>query len=141
MSTTYDIGLFEGNVALSGFGNITYAVTGPLKVSQKFALAFLMEVGTQEYELDFGTEFITVLKNGIVRTEMDVTTYFNEAADAVLQYMATQLTGDEPDDEVLVSAVLSNFTLDPPGLRLEVLLTTRDGTSRTIVLPTKNVEG
>ena len=138
--TTYDLSLYDQNMALSAILPAGVAVTGPLKASQRFANAFLTERGTYVYDTTYGAEFITLLNHDLIRTDFDVVMYFNEAVGDILYYFNNKLTGDEPDNEVIDSVTLDNFELYPPELMLNITVTTRDGTSREITIPVRSVE-
>lgn len=139
MTTTYDLGLFGGTQVLAGFSNSS-GVTGPEKVSQRLATVLLTEKGTVPYDLDLGTEFITNLRAGNLRTELDVVMYFNQAAADAMMYMTSVLTGTEPSSEVIESITLDHFELNLPNLQLYINMLTKDGLSRTIVLPVSSLE-
>ena len=138
--STYDISLFILNKALAGFGDSGEAITGPEKVAQRFSAALLTEVGSVPYNPDYGTTFVTNLKGGVIRTDADVTMYFNQAASDALRYLTSVLTGKEPSNEVIQSVTLQRFELDPPNLQLHVIMLTADGVSRELVLPVKSLE-
>ena len=138
--STYDLSLYKNGQALQAIGPVGKAVTGPAKASQKFTSAFMTQTSTQTYKPEYGCDFITEYEQGNIRTDSDVTLYFNQAASDVLYYMDRQLTGDEPDDEVIIAASLDHFELDEPDLFLYIILTTKDGQQREIVLPVSSVE-
>ena len=140
MSATYDLGLFIVDQVLAGFGTSGEAVTGPEKAAQRFTSILLTERGSVTYNPDYGTTFVTSLRSGNIRTELDVTMYFNQAASDAIYYLTSLLTGTEPDDEVIQSVTLDHFELNPPDLQLSVIMLTRDGVSREIILPVKSLE-
>ena len=137
--STYDIGLFHDLQYLAAFGDKGEAVTGPAKVAQKFSSAFLTEAGSVPYKPTYGTEFVTQLNAGSIRTDLDVTVYFIQAAADAVYYLNAQLTGDEPSNEVIQSVVLDHFELVQPDLKLYVTLLTQDGTSQTLILPVQSI--
>ena len=140
MVDTYDWGLYAGDIALSTVGTTGESVIGPVKVAQMFTSAFLTELGTNTYYPDYGTDFMTYLRNGLIRTDQEVVTYFNAGAAAALFYLGSTVTDDTPDDEILESARLDHFELEPPYLFLYVTLLTRAGIARDIVLPVSATE-
>ena len=137
---TYDLSITQNNKVGAGFGNSGQLLTGVLRVSQQFTNRFLTEVGSQTYRDTYGTEFMLYLKNGIIRTDNEVESYFNQAVADTLYQMNQLYTGDEPDDERHVEVQLQNFQLDEEYLTLYIVLTTADGTDRTISVPISVVE-
>lgn len=142
MTLKYDWGLYEGNLALVTVGDTGEIVTGSVKIAQEFTAVFLTELGSNVYLPEYGTSFMTYLRNGIIRTDQDVLTYFNEAASAALFFLGSKVNETTtPDDEILESARLDHFELEPPYLFLYVTLLTRAGLSRDIILPVSSTEG
>lgn len=132
---TYDLSLLLADQMLAGFGDVGEAVSGPEKAAQRFASAFLTIKGSKPYDTTYGTTFITAARNGAIRTELDVTVYFNQAAADVMYYLNQQLTGNEPNDEVVASVTLDHFELNQPYLKLYVNMLTNDGITRQLVMP------
>ena len=140
MTIKYDWSLYEGDIALITIGTTGELVVGPAKIAQEFTSAFLTELGSNVYYPDYGTEFMTYLRNGLIRTDQEVLTYFNAASAAAVYTLASKVTDATPDDEILESARLDHFELEPPYLFLYVTLLTRAGLSRSIVLPVSDTE-
>jgi len=138
--STFDLSLFIADQVLGGIGSPGEAVTGPEKAAQRFSSILLTEKGSKEYDPSYGTDFIKYVRGGAIRTELDVNMYFNQAAMDALYYMNSQLTGTEADDEVIMSITLDHFELNPPELNLYIIMLTRDGVSRELVLPVKMLE-
>ena len=140
----YDLGIFQGvqsagdaRIDLS-FGDEGEMVTGPQKLSQWFLVAFLTEKGSINGDDEFGTDFMTRARQGVIRTDTDVELYFNLAVRDFLDYQAANLLVEE-DDEILTQAELLSFTLQARELQMRIQLTTAAGTSREVVLPIRSV--
>jgi len=126
--------LGEVRIDLS-FGNQGMLVTGTQKAAQFFTLAFLTERGTVLGDADFGTDFMTQARAGVIRTDPDVPLYFNLAAREILDYQATNLELETPDDEIIESLSLLSFILRAQQLQIRVRLLTVAGESREVILP------
>ena len=133
--STYDLSLYAGNKSSVAIGNVGRVVTGVLKASQRFSDAFLTEKGTSYYDSAYGSDFLTYMRLGTIRTDFDVVSYFNQAAADVVAYLKGTQPVDALDDEVIASVSLDHFELDLPTLVLYALITTLSGNSRVITLP------
>ena len=137
---TYDLGLYLDMMVITSFGTEGEAVTGPEKAAQRLSSILLTERGSVPYDSDYGTLFVTNLNAGRIRTDFDVSVYFNQAASDAVYYLTSLLTGNEPSNEVIKSVTLDHFELNPPNLQLYVIMLTTDGVSRELVLPVKSLE-
>ena len=133
--STYDLGLFIDDQVLAGFGTEGEAVTGPEKAAQRLTAILMTEKGSQKYDMAYGTDFMKYMRMGVLRTELDVNMYFNQAATDALYYLNSILTGNEPADEVIESVTLDHFELNAPDLQLYIIMLTKDGVSRELVMP------
>ena len=116
------------------------AITGPLKATQKFATLFLTELGSVPEDPDQGTSFIAELRFGGVRSEFDLLSAFTQAvAEAMNYFDQRQADEDLPDDETIVDAQLTDYTLEAPNVFLFITVITAAGDSRTIQVPVDTV--
>jgi hypothetical protein len=143
-----DLFIFQGaklkgeQLILPGFdgdsgGKVT---SGIQKLAQTWAILFLTELGSIQYDPEVGSSFVANFRMGLIRDESDVQTEFILAAAQVADQLAlvTQLaTVPPPNDEILSSAVLSRFTVDSNTgtLALYVRLTSQAGTTHDILVP------
>ena len=92
------------------------AVTGIYRLSQYVAAMFLTEIGSDPFDPEYGTEFITAARSGILRSDPDVSLYFNLAASSIMRYFkGTQDMAALRPDEVLRDLVLESFSLEKNG--------------------------
>jgi len=140
---SFDVSIFQG-AALAGeqlleqqlFGNVPGAVcTGVQKLMQTWVMEFLSATGSYRFLPRRGTGFLPSLLQGRLRTELDVQTAFNFAADAVSRNLAADEAADAPDDERLASATLTGISLVNDTILLDIQLTSQAGDSRQAVLP------
>ena len=141
---TVDLLIFQGTqpsgmVQVSlGFGDAGYLTTGIQKVSQTFALSFLMESGSVPDQRAYGTAFVTQFRLGYLRDESSVKAAFSFASDSVVRAMRIQAAqAGMPDDETIKSARLLSYSLDKGtgNLQLRVQITSEAGIARTVFLP------
>lgn len=139
---SYDLALFNNSGVLSGVNDasITSLVTGTAKVGQVFTTLLMTELGSNALDTECGCDFMTQLNSGAIRTDLDLTSAFNQSASDIVAYLDSLLTGSEPDDEVIVSVDLTNFELVPPYVALYITIWTRAGSSRIISLPITSIE-
>lgn len=113
--------------------------TGIQKLSQRVAIEFLTEKGSMPYLPDRGTEFMTKLRQGRLRTELDVTLEFNFAIIDIAQNLiteeATYTDIPMPDDERFASAELTSIAILADFLQLTMLVTSVAGDSREVIMP------
>lgn len=121
-----------------GFGTGGELTTGIQKVAQTFTALFLTEVGTVFSQPTLGTDFLTLMRQGALRTESDVQSSFALAAQKVKNVMVQEAIDEElPDDETVSEITLQSYRLDTVTgtLVLYVRLTTVAGANREIYLP------
>lgn len=127
-------GGYTGELAASLFSDMVCA--GILKLSQRWVIAFLTELGSVRFNPTRGSTFITRLRDGELRTEGDVSAAFLLAADEMIDQMAAEESDDTPDDETYASAELLEVGLLANGkLSLTVAITSLSGASRTVLVP------
>lgn len=138
---TTDLSLYAGNRALVSAGLSGALLEGPFKTAQRFANAFITEKGTAAYDTDYGSEFMTYVKLGLIRTDFDVVAYFNQTSADVVRYIKSQETAATPSNEAIDKVTLDHFELELPSLLLYATISTLDGTTAEVVLPISTVTG
>ena len=123
-----------------GFGGDTggEVISGIEKMAQTWAILFLNEVGSIQYDPDIGTSFVTDYRLGLIRDEGDVQSAFGLAATQVANQMALAAqSATLPVDELLSTANLIRFVIDKRQgkLVLYVRLTSQAGVAHDILLP------
>lgn len=113
--------------------------TGAQKLAQRWTLEFLTETGSMPGLPDRGCSFMTLVRAGALRTQPDVVAAFSTAN----LYITRNLTNEEPvtmpDDERFAVAELLSVALLPGYLNLHVMITSRAGDSRKVVLPVETL--
>lgn len=109
-------------------------IAGIEKLAQWVTLELLEEKGSRPYETR-GTSFMTALRSGGVRTQLDLQQAFQSALVDVTRAIRGRETDDFPDDEKLFRVDMLSATLvaDMVVLRLRVI--SRAGNSREILTP------
>ena len=142
-----DLLIFQGwaetgeTLITTAFGDTGYVVAGIMKLIQQFTVRFLTQLDSAPQNLDFGTEFMTDLRAGYIRTEADVLASYSAAVANVKTQLRTVYEEREsrnetiPDDEKLSDAELISYEITPGSLFLRVEITSQEGTSRETVLP------
>jgi hypothetical protein len=110
-------------------------VTGVQKLSQRWALEFLTEQGSLQFLPNRGAPFMRYVKQGRLRTQSDVLAAFAESSLTITRNLRLEEYADMPTDEQFDSATLSSLTILPGYLNLRVMITSRAGDSRTIIVP------
>ena len=110
--------------------------TGVQKLAQRWVLEFLTVKGSMRYLPDRGTEFLTELRSGALRTELDVKAAFLRAmVDAKRNLQAEEALTD-PDDERFDRADLIGVSIRAGGVvALTVDLYSLAGNTRQVILP------
>ena len=115
------------------------AVTGARKSYNQFIIRFLTELGSAEYDLDIGNEFLTNFKFGQICNDFQLVAFANTALAETTIQLASSATSDTPDDEIIASASLRKFAYNPPGVVLFIQLVTRAGDATVLQVPVTDV--
>jgi hypothetical protein len=141
---TYDVSAFRGQAVMgdrllsqSIFGpdNRGEVITGSLKVAQWFIVEFMTVRGSVAYDKTRGTNFISSLISGRIRTETDAFVAFGFAVGQIAVAAILNEPATAPDDERFAGAALTHAVVQPGVLKLYVTLTTKAGTARPLILP------
>lgn len=141
----YDVMAYQG-VKPTGMQTLTPALAdatnpsgaiccGIQKLLQDFLRRFATKKGSKLFDSTYGTEFLTDLQQGYLRTELDVQTAFSMAAGDVAAQFAAITTDDTPDDERFADAILEGLELTFGTAALHIRVESVAGTSRTTILP------
>jgi len=126
----------SGSVPLElDFANPPMLIAGPLKAAHQWMMLFLTRRGSVAGDVEYGSSFMGQAISGRLNDNVAVLQAFAQAILEVSEYLNNRLTGDEPDDEVITSAVLMDgWGFDGvTRLTLPVRLTTRNGSQRVIL--------
>lgn len=110
--------------------------TGVQKLAQAVLINLFIEKESDPFRPTRGTDFLTNLRAGRIRTNNDVQVEFGAAAAELLDQFDEAVTDDTPDDEVLTALDLLSFSISDAKLVLSAKITTRAGGSRSVLLPT-----
>lgn len=109
--------------------------TGIQKLAQRWALEFLTEKGSMPGLPDRGSDFMTLVRQGRMRTQLDVTQNFYAANLRLRVTLQNEEYEDMPDDERFDDAELLSVAILPGYLNMRVMITSRAGDERAVILP------
>lgn len=139
----YDILVFRGP-APDGSGRQALAVlpdgpaasaTGVVKLVQRALLEFLTRKGSMPFLPDRGSSFMTVVAQGLLRTDTDVYQQFAFAAADVKRNLVADQTDGDPADERLAVFELTGVAISAGQLVLRINIESAAGTGIVVPLP------
>jgi|JI9StandDraft_2_1071091.scaffolds.fasta_scaffold50658_4 hypothetical protein len=130
----------RGDVLLSqtlfGQANGGQVCTGAQKLAQRWTLEFLTIRGSMPYHMSTrGSDFMTWVRSGRLRSEFDVRAYFNFAAQQVKKNLVNEEIDAMDPEERLQRATLVQIQLFQDSLALSVDIVSLAGTTRQVILP------
>lgn len=146
--TTYDLAVFSQSsltptplrAGQSFYDNRGgQAVTGVLKLSQRWLLEFLTERGSTPFAPTTGTQFVTEVRQGLIPDESAARLAFASAAADAAAAVRVQERETDPADERLDSVTLDDVMVRFGVVTLTVTITSLAGESRTVVQPLAQV--
>ncbi len=108
---------------------------GVQKLAQRWLLEFLTELGSMPGLPRRGTDFMTLVRTGRLRTQTDVTIAFNFAAYTVRANLNKEEDDTWPADERLADARLLSVAFLPGYANIKLIIYSRAGTRRNVILP------
>ena len=108
---------------------------GIQKLAQRWALEFLTEKGSMPGLPNRGSDFMTLVRQGKLRTQLDVAQSFYAAAIRVRATLRAEEYDGMPDDERFSDADLVSVAILPGYLNLRVMIISNAGDERAIILP------
>ena len=110
-------------------------IAGVQKAAQTFIIIFLTEKGSRLHDAEFGTRFLTTIRHSNINDSL-MAIIFRDAAEDVLTQQERYFVAGQLDDEIISALDLITFTVpNSTEMSLTVQLTTRAGTSRTVIVP------
>lgn len=109
--------------------------TGVQKLVQKFLLLLLTERGSITHFPLRGTTFLAQVRQGSLRTTLDISAAFSEAADDIRQQLLGEQLETDPDDERLDSAELVSVEVSGTSARITARLHTVSGATTAFIVP------
>ena len=111
-------------------------IVGIQKLAQRFLLELLTIKGSIPFKPERGSSFILAVRQGFIRTDVDVFATFAFALTDVKTNLARDVAVSDPLDEQLQDARILRIIRSATYLILYIELTSRAGTSRQVILPT-----
>ena len=127
-----DMTLYSGQTA----GQICVGVQ---KLAQRWLLEFLTEKGSMPGLPDRGCAFMTAVRQGRLRTQLNVEQAFYASALRVRTALQLEEYDAMPTDERLDDAELISVVIGPGYLNLRVAIASVAGDARTIILPVETL--
>ena len=112
-----------------------YICAGVQKLAQRWLIEFMTEIGSMPGLPTRGTNFMTLVRTGGVRTTAAMGLYFNFAAATTKTNLANEENDTWPDDERIAGAELLSLEFSPGSAKLYVIVYSRAGNARNVLLP------
>lgn len=122
-------------LALYAEDNSGKICAGIQKLAQRWALEFLTERGSMPGLPNRGSDFMLQVRRGELRTQLDVTQSFHDAALRIRATLQAEEYAGMPEDERLDDVELMSVIIEPGYLNLRVMISSVAGTGRAVVLP------
>ncbi len=119
-----------------GFGEL---VTGLQEIVQRFTLVFLTEQGSVAGRPNYGTNFMTKLRQGRLRTDADVRVAYSSALMDVKRQLAVMVADDDPPEQVFENAELISASVADGRVLLSVKLITAAGETPKFTIPVQTL--
>jgi len=108
---------------------------GVQKLTQRWLLEFLTERGSMPALPARGTDFMADVRSGRLRSSVDVQAAFSFASFTARTNLSREEDDTWPDDERIGVALLSSVAFLPGYANIRVVILSRAGTARDIILP------
>jgi len=112
---------------------------GIQKLAQRWALEFLTEVGSMTAAPTRGSDFMTLVRQGALRTQSDVLSAFAATNLFITRSLRNEEYANMPDDERFDEAELTSVQILPGYMNLSVMITSRAGDARAVILPVETL--
>ena len=112
-----------------------YICAGVQKLAQRWLIEFMTEIGSMPGLPTRGTNFMTLVRYGRVRTAAAMALNFNFAAATARTNLANEENNNWPDDERIAGVALQSLEFSPGSAKLYVIVYSRAGTAREVLLP------
>jgi len=112
---------------------------GIQKLAQRWALEFLTEVGSMPAAPTRGSDFMTLVRQGVLRTQSDVLAAFAATNLFITRSLRNEEYANMPDDERFDEAELTSVQILPGYMNLSVMITSRAGDARAVIIPVETL--
>ncbi len=112
---------------------------GIQKLAQRWALEFLTERGSMPGLPARGCAFMTLVRRGVLRTQADVISAFNTEDLYITRNLRNEEYDGMPLDEQFADAELTSVAILPGYMNLHVMITSRAGAARAVILPVETL--
>ena len=112
---------------------------GTQKLVQRWLLEFLTEKGSMPGLPDRGTNFMPLVLQGLLRTEAAIIGAFNFAAYTTRVNLTKEEDNTWPDDERIGEAGLYRIAFLPGYANIGIVISSRAGVDRGIILPVQTL--
>lgn len=129
------VGAAELQQTIFGLDASGEVCTGAQKLAQRWAMKFLTIAGTMKYLLSEGTDFVRLLRQGLLRDEAEVQSAFAIAAVQVRNSMLAEESDDMHDEDRMGNATLKNLAVTNDWISLTVEIKSLAGIARGVILP------
>ncbi len=140
---TVDIALMSGDLSRYVPQTLSIkdglAITGIRKLAQRFIMRLLTTKGSIVYDQSFGSEFMSTLRSGQLRTDYDVRAIFSAAVADIETQLLAEETENTPLDEQFKSAELVRVTLGSDKISILVELISQADNDYKIIVPIKGI--
>lgn len=110
-------------------------ITGVQKVAQRFLCEFLRETGSTPFRPNDGTDFITEVRSGALRTQADVLGAFARGVSQVQAILQAEEADTDPPDERFIDAIVSQVFVSPGLTVIRFQIVTQAGSEREFIFP------
>lgn len=111
------------------------AIAGPSKVAQNFARILLTPLGKYRGNPDLGSNFMSRIRSGFVKADVDLLHLFAGESIGVVDFMNNTASDSTPDDERISQVEMTKYSAAQGSFRMTVELTTKGGGSVAFLLP------
>jgi hypothetical protein len=108
---------------------------GIQKLAQRWLLEFMTEKGSMPGLPNRGSDFMTLIRQGRLRTQLDVRQSFNAANLRIRVTLQNEEYEEMPADERFDDAELLSVAILPGYLNMRVMITSQAGDERVVILP------
>lgn len=112
---------------------------GIQKLAQRWTLEFLTEIGSMSGLPARGCNFMLMVRNGSLQTQVDVITAFSAANLFITRSLRNEEYTGMPDDERFDTAELTSVSILPGYMNLHVMISSVAGDSRAVILPVETL--